>query len=252
MEEKISIRRSREPLGEFDRFALRQAIDNGDVKLSDEYFDIEAKEWISIIPSYRKKWQKFDWADDDEFLCFYIKDGMIHGPRMPNELDALILSGYLDQDTLITTLGWDDWMPYRSLEEPLENLGEELKFEAKNAMGALLEGDLISAGVSGVKAAGKLWKWFSAEEEITSNWLSVFFLQEDFSTIEELLELFDSHGFTPQNHFIDEDEDSVTIYLQFADIEEAKKVRDGSDLKIKYNGYLFPVSASSAPNQNEE
>lgn len=247
MDEKITIRRGNEPIGEFDRFELRQAIDSGDVKLSDQYFDQESKEWFSLIPAYRRRWSKFDWAETDELLCFYIRDGMIHGPRMPDELDVLISSGYLPQDTLITTLGWDDWVPYDSLEEPLADTGDELKFEAKNAMSALLEGDFVSAGISGAKAAGKLLKWFSEPEKITSEWLSISFLREDFSTVEELVEIFTNRGVAPNNTFTEEDDDLVTVYLQFKDMEEAERARDACDLKIEYNGNPFSVSAASKP-----
>ena len=250
MEEKIQIRRNSEKIGDFSRFEIRAAISERTIELSDQYLDMESGEWLYLIPPHRRKWRIFDWAEDDESQWFYIKDGMIHGPRMPDELEALINCGYLDHQTLIATVGWSEWIPFDEFNASLVTTEDELKFEAKNVLDSFISGDLVGAGASGAKAAGKLWKWFTESEKITSNWLGVTIMKEECVSAEDVVESLSLAGFAPLNYNIKEDEDMIDVFLEFTDIDEATKVRDTCDLKLEIKGSVFPFSPALINNED--
>lgn len=148
---KISIRRNGELIGSWDKFEIRQYVANGSLVLTDEAMDPESGEWGPLIPPYRRKHLLFDWSDEEDHLCYYVRDGHIHGPRTVDEIEALIAAGYLTGENLFASLGSDQWMRVQEIlddDSDSEFEGEPDNSHFNAAKDHVLTGNFTAAAVN--------------------------------------------------------------------------------------------------------
>ena len=247
-EPTIRIRRSGEELGEWDRFQIRLFIASGAILPSDEFYDEEGQRWLPIIPSYRRKWNMFDWSDEDDRLWYYIKDGFIHGPRLIDEIDAMHSAGYLPPETLVSFVAAGDWITIAELvaESPDESMEASAKDHANEAINALRQGDNIGAGISGLKAIGKIFKAWTAPGAITSEWLSIELDGPRTPSLHAIIEHFSKAGYSVIDYeFLDDGKDRE-LCLRFSDVAEAQRVRDQLDGEIIGDDFMLTLSNRKA------
>lgn len=226
-EPKMKIRRDGQEIGAWDRFEIRNFLSQGSLLVTDEVFLEEEDRWISLVPAYRRKWNLYDWSDEEDQLWYYVSDGYIIGPRIIGEISTLFEAGYLSDDTLITSVGQNDWCSIGDLlaESPTEDLEVSAKEHAGDAFKKLVDGDKIGAGLSGFRALGKLWKDFTKEEELISEWLCLK-RSDDMPPETEIAKVIEGTGFSPLTTEYFDSEDECMIAYCFSSIEEATQVRD--------------------------
>lgn len=237
----ITIRRSGEELGSWDRFQIRQFVSSGAIVPSDEFYDEEQQKWFPLVPSYRRKWNMFDWSDDDDRLWYYIKDGFIHGPRLIDEIGALHDAGFLPAETLVCFIAAEEWMTLAEIiaQAPDEPLEATAKDHANEAINALWEGDKIGAGISGLKAIGKFFKNITAEEPITSEWLCVALDGKETPSSQSIIEYIAEAGYIVADHeFAGEGKDRK-LCIKFSDISEAARARDDLECEEIAGGFML-------------
>lgn len=240
----ITIRRSGEELGGWDRFQIRQFISSGAIVPSDEFYDEEQQKWFPLVPSYRRKWNTFDWSDDDDRQWYYIKDGFIHGPRLIDEIGAMHDAGYLPDDTLVCFVAAEEWMTIAEIiaQDPEEPLEATAKDHANEAINAFRQGDNIGAGISGFKAIGKFFKNLTASEPITSEWLCVGLDGKGTPSAHSIIEHITNAGFSVMDHeFAGEGKDRK-LCIRFSDIAEATRARDELECGEVAGGFLLLFS----------
>ena len=156
-EKMITVRRNGEVLGTWDKFEVRQFIASGALLLTDEFVNEEAEEWKPLVPAFRRRHLLFDWAEEDDALWFYVREGMIYGPRTGAEIEALLATGYLSDDNLVCTLGAPSWERVGDLtaEEHVDpEASDERHWEA--AKGHAMSGNLWAAAANaGLHILGK-------------------------------------------------------------------------------------------------
>jgi hypothetical protein len=244
----IAIQRDGQDLGRWDRFQLRQFIAAGSIAISDEFLDQETGKWLPLLPRYRRKWNLFDWGDEEDRQWYYIKDGFIHGPRQEIEIFALHQAGHLPRETLIAFIGIDDWVPIEALiEDESETLPEtSVKDHANNAINSLLQGDKIGAGVAGFKAIGKILK--AITEPIPTvvptmaEWLCVAIDAKDAPHPSAIAEFIETSGYQISATEIIDDINGRKLAIRFRDTAEATRAK--RNLSAEFLTDTFPLILS--------
>lgn len=122
----VHIGRNGEVIGRWPAPEARALLLAGTIR-ADDYFWIKGeKEWIRVMPPVPNAEPPYPFCGDDGRPLWFIKDGFVYGPRMSEELDALLGSGWLTEDTLVATMGMERWVPLRELLESSESSGSLL------------------------------------------------------------------------------------------------------------------------------
>ena len=140
------IARDGETLGSWTGLDIRQFLANGQLLITDQYYDEGAQTWRPFIPSPKRRTLQFDWQGEDDDLWFYIKDGFIHGPRHSEEIDALHASGFLPPNSLLSFVGAESWFTYTDVVPPQPAQADAEHLDAAKLQ--LKQGNLLSAAVN--------------------------------------------------------------------------------------------------------
>ena len=223
--EKIKIRRGNQEIGAWDEFEIRGYLSRGSLEVTDEFFDSETDSWRPLLPPYRRKYNFFDWAEEVDELWYFVKDGYIFGPRHICEIYALARAGYIEENTMISYMGGQDWITFKFHRENFGPKASALD-HASEALENFWSGDTFEAGKSGLSALKELWNDFTAPEPITSEWLCIDSDLEEMPNHKEVLSAVQSAGFAVLNTEIVRIDGKQRLCLQFQNIEEATTVRD--------------------------
>lgn len=142
----ISIRRNGELLGAWGKFEIRQFLASGPLLVTDEALDPETNSWLPLLPPYRRRYSLFDWADEDDLMFYYYRDGYIHGPRTPDEIDALVDAGFLTDSHPVTLVGSDQWWRLGELLNDESDDGHEEAGEPEDVSHLIAARDHVLSG----------------------------------------------------------------------------------------------------------
>lgn len=107
-EEQIHISRDGVVLGVWPASEIRPMLISGDLKPSDHFWTDGADTWQQLVTAPPSAASPYPYLGDDRPL-YFIREGLLYGPRTAAELDVLHDSGWLGGDALMTVLGADQW-----------------------------------------------------------------------------------------------------------------------------------------------
>lgn len=107
-EAQVRISREGVEIGVWPTSAIRPMIVAGELRPSDFYWIDGATDWQRLIPKPLTSATSYPYLGDDVPM-YFLRDGLIFGPRTAAEIEALVESGWLTRETLMTFLGADEW-----------------------------------------------------------------------------------------------------------------------------------------------
>ena len=154
----VRIARDGEELGAWTGLEIRQFVASGALLTSDLASE-DGTSWTQLLPSPKRRYNHFDWGGEDDQLWYFIRDGFIHGPRLIEEIGALIDADYLTMETLVSSLGMESWLSVGDLFQMAQS--EQSSPQSTEHLDAakqhLMSGNLLSAAFNfGVHVVGAL------------------------------------------------------------------------------------------------
>ena len=112
----IHVSRNGEILGQWPSYAIRPMFLAGELLPSDMVWAEGLNGWHRLVPEAPVKHEDFPYMGD-ETPCYFIRNGQLFGPRHPDEIDALVQSGFLSEEDWISCYGAERWHQVRELLE---------------------------------------------------------------------------------------------------------------------------------------
>ena len=153
-EDQIYISRDGVEIGVWPASSIRPMLVSGDLKISDYFWHDGAEGWQRLITDAPIPFTLYPYLADDR-PCYFIREGLLIGPRTLSEAEILHHSGWLPDDALITVFGADRW--FTAVELLTRDInGMDLVSEGVRAF---TRGDLATTTEIGVHAVKKAFAW---------------------------------------------------------------------------------------------
>jgi len=135
---------------------------SGDLKPSDHFWCEGATTWQRFITEPPATATLYPYLGDDRPF-YFIRGGLLYGPRTADEIDALHASEWLGGDALITLFGAEQWW---TLAEFLELSGGEADgFDlVSQGVRAFVTGDVVTGTEIGIHAVKRAFAFFADPE----------------------------------------------------------------------------------------
>jgi hypothetical protein len=105
---EVHISRDGEVIGSWPLSLIRPMLVNGDLKPTDHSWAEGHAEWTPLVPPAPGGATPFPYLAN-ELPVYWIRNGYIYGPRTLDELDALYEADWLDEETPVFILNYEEW-----------------------------------------------------------------------------------------------------------------------------------------------
>lgn len=166
-ERQIHISRGGSVFGVWPASAIRPMLVAGDLKPSDFFWYEGADGWRRLVTEPPTTATPYPYVGDDRPF-YFIREGLLYGPRTAAEIDAFLASGWLTGDALITIFTAEQWW----------TINEVIKLDGGNAAAPNVTGqapafdwvekgirayvgDPIAGAEIGIHAVRKAFAWIT-------------------------------------------------------------------------------------------
>jgi hypothetical protein len=142
------VARGSDHLGEFTIAQIVAGLAQGTFVPTDMIYSEETQQWTHLLPrAARRSLFHHHGENDNEWTCYYLREGAIYGPRLSEEIKVLAEQGFLTDDTLVTFLGSEHWF---TVEEAFaeERAKQQSQRHLSRAKANFSEGNLLGAAAS--------------------------------------------------------------------------------------------------------
>lgn len=179
-DQEVHISRDGKVIGAFPASTIRQKLISGELRVSDYCWYEGADGWMRLISEPPDPTPNYPYIGDDRPF-YFIKDGLLYGPRSSAEIDALVAAEWLGTENLVTCLGADQWWTVEELMS-LANEDDDAESDEEGALAPsevarepgfdwishgirAYAGDPVSGAELGIHAVKRAFAWIADAAE---------------------------------------------------------------------------------------